>query len=381
MKLRARRGRNQQGLCFVPSDSVVPSIETCKISTETNSTYSDIRISAKVPDGIIIFDSRVFDLLGCDEGDEVTVIPLSVNPPLCTEIHLDVVSNRDLQTHTIATAISKRIDDFQEHFDGLVLQLGQELVLPELRVALVVRSMKPLDTSTQLARIRWSELIKIHLGAVEHQPSNLCIIAEVAAATQIADVQNQENNDGESISRHQAIISALEVVEQHLIYDKNLRFMGIAFSDEVHPFITFDSETGDEKEITTLDSASLIAAFRNWFDTALDEYSNRPSNPGAALKYALDRSSALNEGNSFPSTIILFSSGVHSAGQNPVKMTRTNIGDQATKLLCVSVGESSAADIMSAIAKEGNGIAIHLTSVDRMNLVVDALNEISRTSG
>ena len=152
-------------------------------------------------------------------------------------------------------------------------------------------------------------------------------------------------------------------------------------SDEVLPFITFDSQTGEEAETTSLHSSSLIGAFRKWLDTALDEFSNRASNPGIALTLGFEKAQSLSESNGLPTTIVFFSSGVYSTGQNPVKVTRTNIGDQGIRVLSISVGEDSATDIMEAIAKEGSGKSLHMDSADRMDLIVDAINDLMTSTG
>ena len=374
MKLHAKRGRNQQGLCFVSTDTFDSSSSTCELSYNSKSIYSDIRESAKVPEGIIILDKRVFEMLHCNDEDEITLVLLSDKIPTCTEIQLDIRSNRDLQNHTVAQAISKRIDDFQEHFEGLILQAEQEFEISDLGVSFIVRSLNPKDSTTNAARISWKKLLKINLGSMESQPSNLCIIAEVAAATQIADVRISSD----VMTRHQAILHALTVFEEKFRgYGSSVQFSGIVFSDEVIPFITFDSQTGEEAEITSLDSSSTIAAFRKWVNTTLDDFSNKPSNPGVALKRGLEIAQSQSEINGLPTTIVFFSSGVYSAGQNPVKVTRTNFGDQPVRVLSISVGEDSAKDIMDAIATEGNGLSFTIDSDDRINSIMDAINEMS----
>ncbi|MGY5855815.1 MAG: VWA domain-containing protein, partial [Candidatus Thorarchaeota archaeon] len=120
---------------------------------------------------------------------------------------------------------------------------------------------------------------------------------------------------------------------------------------------------------------------RKWFDTSLDDFSNRPSNPGAALKHGIEQAQSLNESNSLSTTIVFFSSGIYSAGQNPVKVTRMNLGDRPIRILCISVGQDSATDIMEAIAKEGKGKSIHMTSEDRMDSIVDAINDLMISTG
>lgn len=379
LKLLAKRGRNQQGLCFVSTTELSTSIETYEITSKFSSIYADVKYSEKVPEGMIILDSRINDMLGCDDEEEITLNPLHDKLPICTEIHLDVISKRNLQNHTMAQAISKRIDDFKEHFEGLVLHLGQEFILTDLGVGFVVRYLSPTESKTEAARIKWNNLLKIHLGAEEYQQSNIFMIVEVAAATHIVDIQVDEDAaKANYISRHQAILQTLDTIQSNYRgYGKDSQFAGIVYSDELLPFLTFNSQTGEEQEFSPLYSASLFEAFKKWVDAASDKFAKRTSNPGAALKYGLDKVHALCELNDLPTIIILFSSGVYSTGQNPVKVTRTNLGDKTVKILSVSVGKESAKDIMDAIAKEGNGISIHVDNDKKLNLIVDAVNRMT----
>ena len=151
LKLRPKRGRNQQGLCFVSPETVDSTIDTCELICGSNSVYSDLRVSEKVPEGIIILDARIYDMLDCNDDEEIRLTALTDKLPVCTEIHLDVISKRALQNHTVAHAISERIDDFQEHFEGLVLHQGQEFSLSELGVSFMVKSLSPTDPITDAA--------------------------------------------------------------------------------------------------------------------------------------------------------------------------------------------------------------------------------------
>jgi hypothetical protein len=188
--------------------------------------------------------------------------------------------------------------------------------------------------------------------------------------------------DNPYISRHDAILQSLEAIEKNFCcYGNDAKFSGLVFSDRVQPFITFDSHTGEEAETTSLHSSSLISAYRKWLDTIRDEFSSSPSNPGIALQRGLELAQMLSEDQGLPTTIIFFSSGIYSAGQNPVKVTRINLGDQIVRILCVSVGEDSATDIMDAIAKEGNGLSIHMNTMEKMGLFVDAINDIITGKG
>jgi hypothetical protein len=201
----------------------------------------------------------------------------------------------------------------------------------------------------------------------------------VAAATQIADVLTGHKD---YTTRHHAIQLALEILEgKFRSQGADVSFSGLVFSDEVLPFITFDSLTGQEAEFTSLHSPSLIGAFRKWTEKSLDEFSKRPSNPGAALLQGLEKARVQSESNGLPTLIVFLSSGVHSAGQNPVKIIRTNIRDQPVKIISISVGENSATDIMEAVAKEGNGVTFQLDNIERINLIIDSINRLTASSG
>jgi hypothetical protein len=213
LNFKAKRGLNQQGLCFVSTDVWDNSTSECELSCGFNSVYSDVRGSNKVPEGLIILDARVYDILECGEDEEIHLIKLVEKIPNCSELHLDIISKRDLQNQAVANAISDRIDDFKEHFDGLILQTGQEVNLSDLGVSFAIRSMNPIDSTKKAARIVWKDLLKINLSAIETQPSNLYIIVEVAAATQIADV----SIDSDVMTRHQAILHTLTALENQSV--------------------------------------------------------------------------------------------------------------------------------------------------------------------
>ena len=353
MKLRVRKGRNQQGLCFVSSDT--PS-GIFRMRFNGMTAYVDVRKSEKVPSGIVILDSRISDNLGIVEESEVIFDPVSENLPPCNEIHLGVVSTRGLDNEKVARAMSKRIDDFREHLDGLILFEGQEFMISDFGINLQILFLDPKDAGINAAQISWEQLLKIHLAPMGTHPFNLCILVETAAATQNTDVKS---SDG-SVSRNQAIRKAIENLEQQLPIGQGALFSGIAFSEEVVYFKTFDSQTGEETEVSTLNSPSLLRAYSEWVDEKASQNENSPSNPGEALKRGLATAKTLTDRNGFQTAVLLFSSGVYSAGQNPVKITRTESSPESVMVFAISVGSDSIIDIMEAIAEEGGGAFIHL---------------------
>lgn len=189
LSLRARIGRNQQGLCFVSKD--MPS-GSFKLNTNGSSMIIEVRTSEKVPTGTLIVDSRVSEILGVTEGREVSLVPISSQLPTCEKIQLGVVSKRGLENEKVAQAMSKRIDDFREHMEGLIFYEGQKLTVSNLGIELHILSLEPKDSTTSAAKISWKQLLKIHLAPVVTHPYNLCILVETAAATQIVDVKTDD---------------------------------------------------------------------------------------------------------------------------------------------------------------------------------------------
>ncbi|MHA1883124.1 MAG: hypothetical protein ACTSUO_08770 [Candidatus Thorarchaeota archaeon] len=79
MKFHVRRGRNQRGLSFV---RVLPKEFSNKIVQVTLGkvdVITELKENEKVPDDIIILDSRLYDELGCNETSLVSVEPIKEN--------------------------------------------------------------------------------------------------------------------------------------------------------------------------------------------------------------------------------------------------------------------------------------------------------------
>jgi hypothetical protein len=329
----------------------------------------DVRSSEKVPSGTVIIDSRVSDLFEILDDSEISMKSIPDKQPSCTEIHLGVTSTRGLDNEKVAQAMSKRIDDFREHLENLILYEGQSLTLEDIGINLQVVSMSPQESSTNSAQITWENLLRIHLAPLESRPFNLCILVETAAATQMIDVESEEGQ----ISRFQAIIQAISILEQKIPLHKDMLFSGFAFSDEIVIFRTFDSDSGEETGVSTIHSPTLLKAYSKWLTEFASENEKTPSNPGEALKQGLAIASSLTETNGLQTAVLFFSSGVYSAGQNPVKITRTVSGPEDVVLFAVSVGSDSVTDIMEAVAEEGGGAFIHLDRYEKTETIVNTI--------
>lgn len=368
LKLHVRRGRNQQGLSFLSSD-VSSGIFEMKL--DERRVILDVRSSEKVPSGTVIIDSRISDLFGIPDDSEVFLNPVSNKQPSCTEVHLGVVSTRGLDNEKVARAMSKRIDDFREYLEGLIIFEGQSFTIEDFGINLYVFSLNPKDSSTGSAQITWDQLLKIHLAPMDSRPFNLCILVETAAASQIVDVAT---HDGQ-ISRLQAIRYAISTLEQKLTLQKDMLFSGFAFSDEIVIFRTFDSQTGEETGVSTFHSPSLLRSFGEWITEFASGNEKSPSNPGEALKQGLAIASSHTEINGLQTAILFFSSGVYSAGQNPVKIARTVGNSEKLVLFAISMGSGSVTDLMEAVAEEGGGAFIHIDRDEKTETIVETIEK------
>lgn len=369
VNLKAKRGRNQKGLCFVSGKEEGIYQITCNGKT----LLTDVRSSENVPSNLVILDQRIFDWLSCSEGELLTLEEISSEIPSCTEIRLLLSSTRDLDNRTIADAISKRVNDLHDDFDGLILQLGQSFQIDRLGIRFNVKSLSPINPDIHAARITWNNLEKIHLDPVESlKPFNIACIFEIGAAAQITDVKK----GGGKITRYEAAIEAImQISEIYPTFGKKAQFAGFAYSDEIIPFKMFDSQTGKPIEVASIHSATLFTAFTEWIETLIPAHKGKTSNPGDALKIAFDSCKEFLS-NSIPTIILFLSSGVHTSGPNPVKIAKS-VND--VPILCFAPGINSNQDVMVAIAESTQGRAIKVIDFEDIENIIDALLEI--TSG
>lgn len=376
MNLKAKQGRNQRGLCFVSEDEVPFKEGVYQISYREKTLLADIRTSANIPRDLIILDQRIFSWLSCNNEAEVLLEEVTSNIPTSSEIRLAVTSTRELDNRTIADAISQRVNDLHDDFDGLILQVGQSFQIDRLGISFSVKSLSPMDTSNQAARIAWGGLEKIHLEPVEFlSPSNIVCIFEVGAAAQISDVLNKSEGH---VPRYTAALKAIKrVSEDYLDYGSTAQFHGFAYSDEIQHFTLFDTETGDPTEVSSIDSPSLFVAFTEWVERLISDHLGRPSNPGAALETGIESAIELAESNSLQTIILFFSSGVHTSGPNPVKVVKNKTTSNGPRILCFTPGEKSNHDVMVAIAEASQGKAMKVTDIEEISGIVDILIDLS----
>jgi len=376
VNLKAKQGRNQKGLCFVSEDAGQFKEGVYQISIHGNTLIADIRTSSNIPRDLIILDQRIFNWFSCKDEAEVLLEETTSSIPTCSEIRLAVTSTRNLDNRIIADAISQRVNDLIDDFDGLILQIGQSFQIDRLGIRFTVKSLNPEDAINHSARISWPNLEKIHLDPVESlTPFNMVCIVEVGAAAQISDVSKESEN---TLPRYEATLEAIKLVSEfYSDYGSNALFCGFAYSDEITPFKLFDIETGNSTEVSSIHSPSLFVAFIEWIETLIPDHNGRASNPGDALRQGIESAEELTKSNSIPTIILFFSSGVHTSGPNPVKIVKNKIKSDGPTILCFIPGLKSNHDVMMTIAENSRGKAIKVSEFEDVSNIIEALLDLS----
>ena len=375
MDLKAKQGRNQKGLCFVSEKEGTILNGLYQISYGSNSMLVDIRGSSNVPQDLIILDARIFKGLSCQEDSDLQLKELSTNVPTCTEIRLSLSSTRNLDNRKVADMISKRVSDLSDDFDGLILTVGQSFQIDRLGIRFTVKTLGPMDSIHSAARISWKNLEKIHLDPVEFLPAcNIVCIFEVGAAAQISDVRS--GSEG-YVPRYIAALNAIkQISENYSDFGSNAQFHGFAYSDEIEHFTLFDPDTGDPTEVSRIDSPSLFIAFTEWIERLVSDHVGHPSNPGVALETGIESALELGKSNSLQTVILFFSSGVHTSGPNPVRVTKNKKTSDGPRILCFIPGEKSNQDVMIAIAEASQGKAMKVTDIEETNVIIETLTDL-----
>jgi hypothetical protein len=353
-------------------------IGVCELKHDSVKMLADIRKSTKVSKHAIFLDNRIFSWLSCKDGSEISVVPLDSVVPICKTLDLAVSSIKGLDSRAVSEAISKRISDLANDFDGLVLQKNQRLLLAHLGIYFSVRDIEPMDDNSNSCRINWEKLDKIHLEPVSRvPPHNLICLVEIGAAAFITDILQALPGGGKvSVSRYTSALKVLDhILSEYPEYGKRAQFSGFAYSDEVVAYSVFDPETGAPTEMTSLYSKSVIESYIEWIDDVAKTHMSKPSNPGLALATAIKRASELSRESEFATIIVLCSSGVHSSGPNPLKEVKKSIQDIQVPIVCVSLGAESNVDILGAIANISKGLLVEIHDLEEIALINEILAE------
>ncbi|MHA2360338.1 MAG: hypothetical protein ACXAB6_00200 [Candidatus Thorarchaeota archaeon] len=377
MRAKVIRGRNQRGISCM-SQSSDDKHNVVAISFGEKKVFTDVRFSAKVPNGGLILDSRLFDELGCENDSEVEIIEIDNEIPRCGKITLSVGSTEKIDADKIATAISKRVEEFEEHLDGLILKTEQVVRIPELKLLLIVKDLEPRHSLLEVARVSWKHLLKIQL---EEQISLGCFNLCCAIDYGVTSFKTERTTDGdfkafdELASRTvTTLLSELEMCKE------NPLFSSFVFSDGLDFYETFVPDSGDKNYITRIDSASVSHAHKIWLSKMVDAHKERLSNPGIAIKKALEIAGEMRDTDSRPTLIVLISNGAYTTGPNPVSIIRDWALDEVA-IFAIYFNATSDLAILEAIADVGGGKSICLKDSNYAQTLKNSISHWFATQG
>ncbi|MFX1264310.1 MAG: hypothetical protein ACFFH0_02960 [Promethearchaeota archaeon] len=339
----------------------------------------------------MILDSRLFDELECQESSVVEVTSVGNSIPLCNEITLSVESLAGLDNRKVVEAVSRRIEDFQEHIDGLVLMVNQTVSIPELRLKLTVQDIRPAAEALGAARVSWKNVLKVNLSPSELSPAledlcfNICVVSDVGAAMKIADVVESGETSTSVTSTHEGALTrhktALLVIRHLLALPNNHQDSTvalIAYGEEALSFPGTDSPEDDER--LPCDSESL-GPLDSWLSHQFDIHSTEPSNPGVGLVEGLKRAAELTDENGLSTAVLFLSGGAFSAGQNPVSVVRDLQMDNRVNLFCIALGAESDYELLEAVANAANGQILGINHTRDVARVGAELSKWGRCNG
>ncbi len=374
MVLHARRGRNQKGICFVSSSHSQLDRKVCAIEAGPLRCLADVRSDSRVPEGSVVIDSRLFDRLALNENDEVVLSIYEDTLHDMSQLVMSLRSTRGLDNMKVADAISKRVNDLREDFEGLILAAGDNLVVTRLDLAFSVVEVRPRSPG----RVLWKQLESIRLvPQAGITPSNLVVVSELGGSSHIEDC-----GGAEAAPRYSNYLHFLDLLgESFSGLGGGAKFSGLGFSEEVHTFSTFDSETGEPSEVSFLESASVIAAYSNWVEELLAHSKRSTSNLGDAVSDAVRIAERIRAENRLPIAVVVLSSGVFSSGPNPVKTIRRGQGLSDTTFFFLYCGTGVQSDILEAMAEQVQGILLKIDSNEDISNAVYSLSNRTARGG
>jgi hypothetical protein len=335
----------------------------------------------------MILDSRLFDELECQESSTVEVAIVDESIPKCNEITLSVDSLAGLDNKKVVEAVSRRIEDFREHIDGLVLSVGQTVSIPELKLRLIVQDIRPAAESLSVARVSWKNVLRVNLSAhesgivQEEFCFNVCIVSDVGAASKIADIAEGGEASPSKVSAHEDGLARHDtalLLIRHLLALPNSQdsmVASIAYGEKAVS-LSGSGFPGD-KEMLHFDSEAL-EPLEIWLSQQFDLHSTEPSNPGLGLVEGLRSAAELTDENGLPTAVVFLSGGAFSAGQNPVSVVREVQQDERIGVFCVALGAESDYELLEAIAEAANGRILSVNSTDDVTRVGAELSKWGR---
>ncbi len=354
--------------------------EPVRITHGSESVLTRLNESHRVPADLVVIDKRLYDSLNLEATTEVNIVPIETALPNCSEITLTVSSKRDIDVKEVVKALSKRIEDMEEHLDGLILTIGQKIDLHALGITIRVREMTPKSDALAAARIDWRSVLKVYLEAdMGGRCFNLCLVTDVGAASKKSDIflsssEVEVVGDG-VVKRYEAanqlsrsLLGILSTCEGEPF------FSSVAYSDRTTVYRAFDSEDGIVKDISSMHSASIVESHSEWLSDQIREHSDKPSNPSEGLKVGIEKAEELRRRMSIPTLLVFLSSGTYTLGPNPVMVVKKLLANTlGIHLICIGLGNRCEDSILTAIADSGGGTVALIKEISDIPIVKDLI--------
>jgi len=361
MNLQAIRGRNQRGIAFLP-EALDTDSDYAQLTFEGTHVLTSIKKNPKIPKSTIILDMKHYDSLGLSEGAKIQVQFIKADIPICTEITLQVLSDRLIESDRIVEVFSRKIEDLEPYLDGMILEEGRRYIIEDLGVSLISAKVTPKSRSLNAARVVWPRVLKVYLEAIKNPKRyNFYIIAESGASFEKDDIEY----DSGFISRNRTTLNLIEKLLPEILQD--LSFFGsLIFSEE---FSEFSHDSSTDMDI------KAVNEYTTWVQRTIADHSSKHSNPSLAIENGIRFASQFYEENHLPTYVLFISSGTYTQGVNPLPLVRNLLSSTENIFIgCIGVGNSIDDAILNEIAEIGQGIMINLTSTTQLDEVTKEIH-------
>ncbi|MHA1908073.1 MAG: VWA domain-containing protein [Candidatus Thorarchaeota archaeon] len=373
MKLKAISGKNQRGYSFVAPQGE-PFTTPVQLKIGTKYVLTRIRESPRVPQDLVIIDKRLYKSMNAEAGTEVELITVDDDIPHCEEMTLVVSEKRDIDVREVVKALSAKIEDMEDHLDGLILTVGQKLDFDSLGISITVNDITPRSKELGAALVEWRKVLRVYLEAnLGSNCFNVAFVMDIGAASRKSDILTSGDGAVQRIEAADNLSSSL--LESLSFCDGTSFFSSIVFSEDVD--ILRDSEN---EGILRIDSRSIGQEHSEWVSSVKENHDGKASNPSDGLAKGIESAKKLRSKNNKPTILLFISSGTYSQGGNPVATVRKELKDaEGISIICVGLGIKCEETLLQAIADSAHGTVVIIKDIDEIPQVKEKIiNEIGK---
>jgi hypothetical protein len=312
----------------------------------------------------MIIDKRLYKSLRAEASAEVEIVPIEADIPYCEEMTLVVSTRRDVDVRQVVKALSDRIEDMEDHLDGLFLTIDQTLDLDALGISITVNNLSPRSEELDAAVVQWRKILRVNLEAnLGSNCFNLVFVTDIGAASRKADILTSGDGATQRIDAAEELITSF--LETLSFCDGTFFFSSIVFSETLVVFTAPEKASGEYSDIVRVESRNIVKDHNEWIGSLKEEFETSPSDPSSGLSKGLQISRRLFERNRKPTVILFMSGGSYSKGTNPVATVRKEFKDMKDILLvCVGLGIKSEDALLQAIADIVEGTVVSIKDLD-----------------